>query len=94
MIPAECVKICSQGIVSHLHVLYNYILSMETYVAEWAQGRHIAIPKGEDDIHPITIEPIFGKIFEIIVERNVWLINNAFKRCDRHNGGFAKGSMI
>ena len=32
-----------------------------------AQGLRIAILKGEDDIHPITIEPIFGKIFEITV---------------------------
>jgi hypothetical protein len=93
MIPAECVKICAETIVPHLQMLYNYILSMETYPEKWAQGLRIAIPKGVDDIRPITIEPIFGKIFEIIVEKRLWFINNAFNRCDQYNVGFVKGSM-
>ena len=50
MITAECVNIYSQEIVPHLQVLYNYILSMETYPEKWTQGLCIAIPKREDDI--------------------------------------------
>ena len=42
---------------------------METYIEKWVQGFRNAIPKGSDDIRPITIEPIFGKIFKIIVAK-------------------------
>ena len=93
LIPAECVKASIHVIKSHLEILYNYILCSGMYPEEWAAGLRVAIPKGNDDIRPITIEPIFGKIFEIIMEQRLTFINNAFNRYDRYNGGFIKGSQ-
>ena len=41
----------------------------------------------------ITVLPIFEKVFEIIVQRRLEFINEAFMRKDRFNGGFLKGSQ-
>ena len=40
---------------------------MSEYPESWAEGLRVAICKGGDSIRPITIEPIFGKIFEIFL---------------------------
>ena len=91
LIPAEIVKLSSEALIPHLEILYNFILAKEVYPSKWAEGLRIAIPKGDNDIRPITIEPIFGKIFEIILEKRLWFLNNAFDRGDKYNGGFVKG---
>ena len=41
----------------------------------------------------ITVLPIFETIFEIIVQRRLEFINEAFMRKDRYNGGLLKGSQ-
>ena len=53
----------------------------------------VAIPKGDQDIRPITIEPIFAKIFETILDTRICNVNDSFKTTDKYNGGFLKGSM-
>ena len=74
--------------------LYNYVLSCEKYPDAWGQGLCVAIPKGNKDIRPITIEPIFAKVFETILDNRISFINEAFQKIDRFNGGFLKGSMV
>jgi exonuclease III len=93
LIPAECVKAGIHVIKTHLEVLYNYILTNGVYPGEWSAGLRVAIPKGTDDIRPITIVPIFGKNFELILEQRLTFINEAFNRKDQYNGGFVKGSQ-
>ena len=92
-IPVEFVKECINVIKYDLKALYNYILSCEMYPEAWAQGLRVAIPKGDKDIRPITIEPIFAKVFETILDNRISNINEAFKKTDKYNGGFLKGSM-
>ena len=93
LIPANCIKAGRDQLVHHLKLLFDYILAKESFPPKWAEGLRIAIPKGADDIRPITIEPIFGKIFEIMVDKRISFINEAFDREDCFNGGFVKGSM-
>jgi hypothetical protein len=93
MIPAEFVKMNINQIKSHLTILYNYILSKGIYPAKWAEGLRVAIPKDGGDIRPITIEPVFGKIFEIIIDNRLNFANEVFSKGDKYNGGFVKGSM-
>ena len=70
MIPAEYVK-GYLNIIPHIVTLYNFILDRQEYPEKWAQGLRIAIPKGDDDIRPITIEPIFGRFVEILIEKRL-----------------------
>jgi hypothetical protein len=93
MIPAEFVKQNVHHLKSHLVTLYNYILSVGEYPDKWAEGLRVAIPKDGGDIRPITIEPVFGKIFETIIDNRVNFANEAFAKSDKYNGGFVKGSM-
>jgi hypothetical protein len=93
MIPAEFVKYNIDHLKVNLQLLYNYILSKGEYPEKWAEGLRVAIPKDGGDIRPITIEPIFGKILETIIDNRLNFINEAFNKHDKYNGGFLKGSM-
>ena len=93
LISAECIKSNVEFLKHHLEFLFNYILNIGSYPEKWAEGLRIAIPKGGDDIRPITIEPIFGKIFEIIIENRLTFTKLALGRDDIYNGGFVKGSQ-
>ena len=92
-IKAECIKDNINFFKKHLQVLFNYILNLEDYPVTWAEGLRIAIPKGEGDIRPITIEPIFGKIFETIIDMHLTFLSDANGHQDAYNGGFVKGSQ-
>ena len=87
---------------SHLPVICYVIFSncpsgnciaSEKYPDSWGEGLRVAIPKGKDDIRPITIEPIFAKLFETIIDNRITFANEAFCKVDIYNGGFLKGSM-
>jgi hypothetical protein len=92
-IASDFVKSTCDTIVNHLGVLFNYILEKGVYPDSWARGLRIPIPKGDSDIRPITIEPIFGKIFQTILDRRLTFLNDALACTDVFNGGFKKGSM-
>ena len=91
-IPAEFIKCSIETIKYDLQTLYNYILASGIYPDKWCEGLRVAIPKGENDIRPITIEPIFGKILETIFDNRITFINESFQKTDRYNGGFLKGA--
>ena len=65
---------------------------MGTYPSTWGEGLRVAIPKGEGDIRPITIERIFPKILETVLDQRINFINEAFQKTDCYNGGFLKDS--
>jgi hypothetical protein len=92
-IAGDFVKFTCDTIVKHLVVLFNVILEKGDYPTSWAMGLRIPIPKGVSDIRPITIEPIFGKIFQTILDRRLTFVNDALAHSDVFNGGFKKGSM-
>jgi hypothetical protein len=74
--------------------MYNFILNSEVYPSHWAEGVRVVIPKdGGTDIRPITINPILGKLFEIVIDTRMQFIENAFNTGDVFNGGFVKHSM-
>ena len=91
-IPSQCIKGARDILVHHLCTLYNYILCKGQYPNEWAYGLRVAIPKGKDDIRPITIEPMFGKLFESIVDKRLSFYKEIFDKEDKYNGGFLKNS--
>jgi exonuclease III len=92
-IPVEYVKASIDIIKDDLTSLFNYILSKEVYPYSWCEGLRVAIPKGDSDIRPITIEPVFSKVFETIIDNRIAFINEAYSKGDKYNGGFVKGSM-
>ena len=92
-IPVEFIKESIEIIKYDLTELFNYVLSQQKYPDRWGHGLRIAIPKGPQDIRPITIEPIFAKIFETVLDNRISFLNEAFQKTDRYNGGFLKGSM-
>ena len=70
-IPVEFIKEHIDIIKHDLQHLFNYVLSCEKYPDEWDQGLLVAIPKRNNEIQPITIEPIFPKIFETILDNRI-----------------------
>ena len=64
-----------------------------TYPVRWEEGLRIAILMVGDNIRPITIEPIFENIFEIVMDKRLSFVNNAFEGWDVYNSGVVKWSM-
>ena len=92
-IPVDFIKEVIKVIIDDLVILFNYIFVKQEYPKTWCDGLRIAIPKGKDDFRPITIESIFPKIFETIMDNRLTFINDAFQKVDQFNGGFLKDSM-
>ena len=72
--------------------------TQEEFPDSWAEGVRSSIHKSGPLLDPknhrgITVLPIFEKVFEIILQRRLEFINEAFIRKDRYNGGFLKGSQ-
>ena len=92
-VPIEFVKETIDIVKDDLVLLFNYILASEKYPTKWCEGLRVAIPKSSTEVRPITIEPIFAKIFETILDYRVTFVNEAYDRIDKFNGGFLKGSQ-
>ena len=74
------------------------MIEQEEFPDSWAEGVRSSIHKSRPLVDPknhrgITVLPIFEKVFEIIVQRRLEFINEAFMRKDRYHGGFLKGSQ-
>ena len=98
MIPAEFIKHNKCAIMDDLCMVLNYIIEQEEFPESWAEGIRTSIHKSGAISDPcnhrgITVLPIFEKVFEIIVQRRLEFINEAFMSKDRFNGGFLKGSQ-
>ena len=78
---------------NHLQCVLNYILENGSFPEKWGHSLRIAIHKRNDDICPITMDPIFGEIFKTIVDHRFSFINETFNKDDKYNRGFVKGSM-
>jgi hypothetical protein len=93
-LPAELIVAGKYILADHLVHIYNYILECGEYPSQWAEGVRVAIPKdGGSDVRPLTINPILGKLFEIIINNRMQFIEDAFNTGDVFNGGFVKNSM-
>ena len=91
-VPVEMIKSIIDIIKYDLQNLFNKILEKQCYPDSWGEGLRVVIPKGKDDIRPITIENIFPKIFETILDSRIIHVNELFNKTDIYNGGFLKGS--
>ena len=54
-IPIEFLKQTIELIKFDLQLLCTYILEQEIYPDPWGNGLHVTLPKGNNDICPITI---------------------------------------
>ena len=63
------------------------------HASQWDEGVHVVICKDSGaDIRPITVSPIIGKLFEIVIDTRMQFIENAFNTGDVFNGRFVKHS--
>ena len=77
-IPVEFIKESIDIIKHDLQHIFNYVLSYEKYPDEWCHCLEVSSPKGSNGIRPITIEPIFPKIFETILDIEFHLLTKYF----------------
>ena len=96
-IPAEFLKHNKETISQDMCDMYNYMLENEEFPDSWCEGIKSSIFKAGDRLNAdnyrgITVLPIFEKVFEIIVQRRLEFVNEAFCRTDKYNGGFLKNS--
>ena len=93
--PIEFIKQIIHHIKYDSQLLFNYLMKRGMYQDKWGWGKglRVAIPKGENDVRPITIEPVFAKILETIMDSRINFVNTAYDRIDKYNAGFLKGSQ-
>ena len=96
-IPAEFIKFCNDNFIQDICDVLNYCIESRQFPETWTEGLRSSIYKAGDKLNPdnyrgVTVLPIFEKIFEIVVQRRLEFISDAFARTDKYNGGFLKGS--
>ena len=96
-IPAEFIKACIGSFIQDICDVLNYCIEWRQFPDSWAEGLRTSVYKTGDKLNPdnyrgITVLPIFEKIFEIVVQKRLEFINEAFDGTDKYNGGFLKSS--
>ena len=96
-IPSEFLKVAKNEISEDLACIFNYFLETRDFPSDWAVGLRSAIHKSGArsstlNYRGITVLPMFEKLFEIIVQKRIEFIDEAFDNLDRYNNGFKKGS--
>ena len=97
-IPCEFIKACKDSLVPDLTLLFNYFIEKEFFPDQWTEGIRTSIHKGgafsiPSNYRGITVLPTFEKLFEIVIQKRLEFINEAFARKDNYNGGFIKNSQ-
>ena len=77
--------------------MFNYFIELRDFPSDWTVGLRSAVYKAGIKSSPlnyrgITVLPMFEKLFEILVQKRIEFIDEAFDNHDRYNGGFKKGS--
>ena len=96
-IPPEFLKASKSSISEDLCNMFNYFIEMRDFPSDWTVGLRSAVHKAGIKSSPlnyrgITVLPMFEKLFEILVQKRIEFIDEAFDNHDRYNGGFKKGS--
>ena len=96
-IPAEFLKHCRDVVSDDITELFNYIIENGDFPETWAEGLRNPIFKTRLKIETcnyrgIIVLQIFEKIFEIAAQKRLEFVSEAFRKTDRYNGGFLKGS--
>ena len=96
-IEALFLKVAKNEISEDLACIFNYFLETRDFPSDWAVGLRSAIHKSGArsstlNYRGITVLPMFEKLFEIIVQKRIEFIDEAFDNLDRYNNGFKKGS--
>ena len=96
-IPPEFLKASKSSISEDLCNIFNYIIEKRDFPSDWTVGLRSAIHKAGVksstlNYRGITVLPMFEKLFEILVQKRIEFIDEAFDNSDRYNGGFKKGS--
>ena len=102
-IPMKFIKIAAKHIAPSLTNIINSFIADSKYPNEWKTSRVCMIPKitnpvKNDDYRPINILPVFSKVFEKIVLRQVTTYidaNNIYKQTiSGFRKGFSTGSAL
>ena len=96
-IPSEFLKHCRDVFSDDITQMFNYIIEHRDFPETWTEGLRSPIFKSGAKLETanyrgITVLPIFEKLFEIAVQKRLEFVSEAFRKTDRYNGGFLKGS--
>lgn len=97
-LPAEIVKAEQEILTYPICSLFNYVLDSGKFPEQWVNGLITPVHKGQSITNPenyrrITVLPLLGKLFEIVVNNRVTFMKETLHSADQYNGGFKKGSM-
>ena len=83
-ISISMIKICDSAIAKPLSIIFHNCIKSGSFLYTWKESNVIPVHKKNDkqlinNYRPVSLLPIFGKIFERI------LFNNIYKYLDEHN---------
>ena len=96
-IVSEFLKASNSLFTKDLTHIYNYIIEKKQFPNMWAEGLRNPIFKSGSksdclNYRGITVLSVFEKVFESISLNRLEFVSEAFKKYDRYNTGFLKGS--
>ena len=95
-ISIRMIQFCSKSLANPLFLLFKNCLEASTFPEEWKKGNIIPIHKKGDkqsvsNYRPISLLPIFSKIFERIIFDNIFKYMNQNKFFNSNQSGFRSG---
>ena len=95
-ISVKMIKLCGEALCEPLAIIFNDCLKTGIFPADWKKGNIIPIYKKGDknkvsNYRPISLLPVFGKIFEKILYDNLYKYLNENNLFLSNQSGFRNG---
>ena len=95
-ISVKMIKLCGDSIIHPLKLLFETAIEMGHFPNSWKKGNIVPVHKKESknlvkNYRPISLLPIFGKIFEKILYDNLYRYLQQNKLLNENQSGFRKG---
>ena len=90
------IKICGKSLCKPLEMIFKYCIIKEEFPSEWKKANIVPVHKRSDkqslkDYRPISLLPIFGKIFERIIYSNIFEYLATKNLISENQSGFKPG---
>ena len=90
------IKICGKSLCKPLEIIFKSCIIKEEFPSEWKKANVVPVHKKSDkqslkNYRPISLLPIFGKIFERIIYNNIFEYLTTNKLISDNQSGFKPG---
>ena len=85
------IKICSQSLTLPLKIIFEHSIKKGKFPEIWKKANVVPVHKREDNYRPISLLPIFGKMFERVIYNSLFNYFQSNRLFTPSQSGFLPG---